>query len=976
MTFLFFFTGCFFCSVAQELVFSNLGNELQLPSQECYKIHQDKQGYIWFSTDNGLCRYGNGSLKVFNKQNGLPEENVYNISEDPSGRLWFMTSENRIVYLDGEQLVEAPFSKLYNKAASKRWAHPIPLMMDMSDPENSLIANSYYSCRINCVTNAVSILPSSGQGTSLELIKIKGHPLLPNNFQLVNSKYFLLRVKTDTQEKNIIATELPTTQPMQWNTPTVVCGDIDFMGIQHYLLQLNTDLSYSFLSFPGRVLSLYVDKAKGLWVGVLNDGIYYFPDVHAMKPAHHSLNGISVTGICEDTEGGLWCSTLEKGIFYCPNQQLVAYNSIPGLNKRMSLLKYTAGSVFVSSSGKSLFEYTNQQYIEHPLPFNNTAFSDILQQQDRWLLAGADQTVRLNRGFAGVEKLLQAPTYNNGCNEFTEDDDGSVYGVFRKAILKINDSRFLELVHYNTMYTAKTIVHKSGTVFLLGGEQGLYEFDIISRSSRKIDAVPGKIRKLLKGRSGTIWIATKNDGIYRMDSDTIIPVTQNIQLETQMFYDLAEDAAGNLWAGSNYGLFRFSMQDGLPRMMHFSASQGLPSNEVYKVAADPANIWFSTYEGLFRLPLMTNAANATAPPIQLQELSINSRPVSDTSHRLRLAHDHNDLRFTFDILTFKNGRNTQLEYRLESGDQSAVTTVDGNELFLENMAAGTYRLSVYGLNNSGLKSTKPEIFEITITAPFWQTGWFIVFVCAITLLLIFLVTRQLIRRIRKKEEAKTKMNKLMAEYRITALQAQMNPHFIFNAINTIQGYILEKNEEEAYNYLSKFGKLIRNVLHHSQERLLPLEQELEIVGLYIELEQLRFDNCFDYELELSEGVTSESILLPGMILQPYIENAIWHGIVNLGGSRRGKLKIGMERSKDVLTVSIEDNGIGRKLALSFNKYRRHKPISMQLTRERLSALNQLYGYETASVTITDLFDEQNQPAGTRVDIRIPINTEA
>jgi len=227
---------------------------------------------------------------------------------------------------------------------------------------------------------------------------------------------------------------------------------------------------------------------------------------------------------------------------------------------------------------------------------------------------------------------------------------------------------------------------------------------------------------------------------------------------------------------------------------------------------------------------------------------------------------------------------------------------------------------------------------------------------------------------RKSEEAKTLVNKLMAEYQVTALQAQMNPHFIFNAINTIQGYILEKDEQEAYNYLAKFGKLIRSVLHHSQEKVLLLEHELEVLNLYVELEQLRFDNCFDYHLELKDNLDSESIYLPAMLLQPYVENAIWHGLVNLKDSRRGRLDVTLSQAQDVLLVQIRDNGIGRELAMSFNRNRRHKSVGMTLTAERITLMNQLHGYETASVTITDLYDEAGEPAGTCVELRIPINT--
>ncbi len=969
------FLSCWFSGRAQELLFSNISNDMQLPSQECYKIHQDKKGYIWFSTDNGLCRYGNGSLKIFDKQNGLPEESVYNMSEDKTGRMWFATSDNRILYYENGKLLEASFNKKYQKPATKGWSHPTPLFLDMSDSENSFIANSYYSFRVNLKSNTASIIPNTESETSVQFIKKKGHPFVPNRFQKTNTKFFSLLLSSETKNKQIVLTDFPINDVVYWNTPTTFSGTVDFIGIQNKLLKINSDFSYSTLHFPERILGLYVDKSNGLWVGVQNNGVYYYPDVRTMKLAHHSLNTFSVTGICEDLEGGVWCSTLEKGIFYCQNKWLVSYTGIPGLNRKMTLLKNTEGSLFASSSSLAVFQFTKSAFKTHSFTFNEIRFSDLLFQQNQWLFTGNEAIIRTDKEFVFKEKLMQPPFHNVASSELTSAN-GRILGILSKNLMEIDESKFARLIYYNSLYSSKTIVHKSGNIFLLGGDQGLYEFNILTHQSKKVDGVPERVKKILKTRSGRFWIATKNDGIYWLDGEKVTNGSQILRLKTLLFYDLTEDPKGNIWAGSNQGLYQFIPTKKKYKTICYNTSHGLPSSEVYKVAADGEKIWFSTFEGLFNLPLNGNSLNKTGPEIHLQKLSIKDKVLSNSSHTFQFPYNQNDFRFTFDILTFKNGTNTELEYHLKHRNQSVVTTVNGNELFLENLDPGNYQLIVYGVNNDGVRSPSPEVFLITIETPFWQTGWFISLASLLILLGVFLIVRLIVRSIRKKEEAKTLVNKLMAEYQITALQAQMNPHFIFNAINTIQGYILEKSEDEAYDYLAKFGKLIRTVLHHSQEKVLLLEHELEVLNLYIELEQLRFDHCFDYELKLSKNVIPEDIYLPGMILQPYVENAIWHGIVNLRGSRRGKLEVSMECTDRILTVQIKDNGIGREMARSFNKDRRHKSVGMQLTGERINVMNQLHGYETASVTITDLFDPEGIPAGTCVAVKIPINNES
>jgi LytS/YehU family sensor histidine kinase len=217
------------------------------------------------------------------------------------------------------------------------------------------------------------------------------------------------------------------------------------------------------------------------------------------------------------------------------------------------------------------------------------------------------------------------------------------------------------------------------------------------------------------------------------------------------------------------------------------------------------------------------------------------------------------------------------------------------------------------------------------------------------------------------------VNKLIAEYQLTALQAQMNPHFIFNAINSIQGYILKKNEQQAYDYLAKFSKLIRMVLNQSTERTLPLKQELEMLSLYVELEQLRFDQSFDFKLDVDKDLRRFfGLQIPSMLVQPYVENAIWHGLMNLNKDRKGMLSVEFKLKDEILKITIEDNGVGRELSKTYKKETDHKSVGMILTEQRLMMINKLQEYEDAWVTITDLYDEKKKPSGTQVEIFIPV----
>ncbi|MNJ90973.1 Sensor histidine kinase YehU [compost metagenome] len=960
--------------VAQELFFTGITSEVQLPSLECYQIIQDQKGYIWFSTDNGLCRYGGNKLEVFDKKNGLPEENVYAIFEDKRGKIWFATSKNRILYYDNGKLREAPFNKKYQAFGVGVFKDPTPSVLEMNDPEHSMISNSYYSVEINQKKNRVSLIKETDSDIVFRLKKRKDHPYLSIRCNWQETwKQITVLLENDKQHKKFILPEL-NKKGFHWLAQTSLVGNNDFIGIHNQLIRVDKELNHTVQAFPDRILSLYKDKSNGLWVGVLNNGVYYYPDVNTMQLGHHSLRNYSVSGICEDHENGIWCTTLEKGIQYSRNKSLLTYTAITGLDRNITLLKYLDGKLYASSAGNQLFvnASSGSPFTSYSLPFGKEVyFTDILPYDLHWILSSKANMVKTDKAFKSA-KILNYYIGGAAAYQLVKYRN-TVYGVMVRVIYGLKDPEMpVELIATNLLFKSKTILQHGEAHFLLGGDQGLFNYSLTTGKYFQIKGIPEKVSGLLKSRTGRIWVITADDDIYWIDGEKVTSAGKELKLKSANLYDITEDQYGTIWAASNEGLYRFSKKGKSYETSLYTIHNGLPSNEVYKVAADRENIWFSTFEGLFSLPLKVETKNRVGPSIHLQKMLVNNRP-SKKSHLIKLDYNQNDLHFTFDILTFKNGVRNKLMYVLSDGVENKTLEINSNEIFLENLAPGSYKLAVYGINNDGVKSTDPEVFSIVIATPFWQTGWFITLAVLLLGLGIALLIRLIVGNIRKAEEAKTLVNKMMAEYQITALQAQMNPHFIFNAINTIQGYILGKNEGEAYSYLAKFSKLIRMVLHNSQLKVLRLERELEVLHLYIELEQLRFDHCFDYELIVAEGTEITDFNIPGMLLQPYVENAIWHGIVNLENSRRGKLVISIEQVDEQLLISITDNGVGREQAKSFRKNTNHKSVGMQLTGERLDVMNRLHGENTASVKVIDLLDENGNASGTKVEITIPTN---
>ena len=241
----------------------------------------------------------------------------------------------------------------------------------------------------------------------------------------------------------------------------------------------------------------------------------------------------------------------------------------------------------------------------------------------------------------------------------------------------------------------------------------------------------------------------------------------------------------------------------------------------------------------------------------------------------------------------------------------------------------------------------------------------------LAIVMAYLAYQQRIATIRSGEKIKRDFDKRLAEIEMKALRAQMNPHFIFNALNSIQKFIFEKDEYAASQYLTKFSRLIRLILDHSHQEFISIHSEKELLGHYLEMESLRFDQHFTYDIIISQGV-NEEWQIPSMVIQPHVENAIWHGLLHKQGECHVIIHFEIE-NHTVLRIIIEDNGVGRAKAQEMRSKQvlKKKSYGSTLSAERIKKAFRMQEHP-ASMTITDLFDGEGHPAGTRVTIQLPI----
>ncbi|MEM7368156.1 MAG: histidine kinase [Bacteroidota bacterium] len=441
---------------------------------------------------------------------------------------------------------------------------------------------------------------------------------------------------------------------------------------------------------------------------------------------------------------------------------------------------------------------------------------------------------------------------------------------------------------------------------------------------------------------------------------------------------LEKDHNGNIWAISNEGLVQVDPQS--KKVFHIRQEYGINGDQLWlmkRLSTGEMVLGHRDAISIFHPDSLQ--LNTERPRPYLSEFKVFAKPLfADTSlltiKDIYLDYSQNFFSFEFSAISYTLAEKNTFEYKLEGFEDEWVAA--GNRRFANytNVPGGSYTFHVRAFNNEGLAGEKEFSIDVFISTPWWASWWFktglALFFCISALLLI----RARIRKIRYEERIKAAFERKLTSAELYALRSQMNPHFIFNSLNSIDYYIIKNETAKASDYLNQFSRLIRLILQNSRSEYINLTNELEALKLYMDMERLRFKNRFEYEFLLDPQLSIDMVEIPPMLLQPYVENAIWHGLMHKQGS--GKIRVSIHQLDTQLRCVIEDDGIGREKAQTLkSSYTRKKKasIGMKLTKDRIDMIQRLYQVD-ASVDIIDLKDPiTNIGSGTKVIITIPLH---
>jgi hypothetical protein len=436
---------------------------------------------------------------------------------------------------------------------------------------------------------------------------------------------------------------------------------------------------------------------------------------------------------------------------------------------------------------------------------------------------------------------------------------------------------------------------------------------------------------------------------------------------------------GDLWIASNDGIARYDTAS--KKVDFFGASFGfsrvsdlnLSSDDIILASVDGKLITIDPYN----LPSNDLVPRPVITGFRVFDQTYQSQAGQRVPYirQVSLRHTQNFFSFDFGAIDFTSQQVKEFAYQLEGLDREWNYPEKGRQYAAyTNVGGGRFVFRVKVRNPGGDWSADEATLIVSITPPIWQRPWFILCSVAFLITLIWVMYRYRINEIKKKEALITAFNKQLAETEMKALRAQMNPHFLFNTLNAIKLYVQKNDQEKAVEYLTDFAKLIRQVLQNSGNALIPLSAELEALDLYIRIERMRFDASFDYQIDVAPDVTTESIRIPPLLLQPYVENAIWHGLMHKS-DEQGILLVQVSRKGKDLYCIVEDSGIGREAAkdIRSKSAEKKKSMGMQITQDRMDISGRMSDM-TFDVKIEDLSDERGMASGTRVVLRMSPKT--
>lgn len=943
-----------------------------LPSSEVYSITQDEQGYIWFATDHGLARFDGYQFRTYDIQNGLPENSVFYFKKDARGRIWFNTYDGKLGFLDQGKLFPYRFNK------------ELETFMGLNSLSNYAVFHAYKvdkNEKAHFYLQKVGYFTIDSSGTVSEYENIARRKVLTIEFDETGDPFFygpgnLVFDSVEIMDGNKhFVSKINTVESDSQSPKNLSAIRIDsnyYLGFQQMVLKLSDNkIIQSFIS-PHYIIQIDKDNQGNIWLMTLNGGVYRLNK--QLQVIDHFFSGESFSDFLQDHEGGIWLTSINKGVIYIPDLQHIVIDFDENILKNDQITDIT-----IDWNGHKWLTFFSGK-IGYQQPGGIKLFDLQLGLREFIVKILADP-YRKVIWVATDRRLVYIKQGKVETYEFTKSKfPDSLIPAIKSMTLNKNDSTLWIGLFYgltNIRINGDTDVlsnyqgsfhervesiesAENGDVYA-GTTRGLYclRKGDISRVGSQHKAMLGRITAL-KSIGDSLWIGTRGNGLLLFVHDRLFQFTMEDGLPSNSVR-VIESIDNCLIVGTNNGLLLASrqLQSGQLSILRQLGGTELISKEIIQIIPDKDQATILSKAGLSTIKNITKNSESYHMPILIRNVMIKNKAV-DVNTQPNIDFNNNSLTFEyFGISYFKSGKQTY-RHRLLGLETEWVTNQQTAAQY-PYLPAGSYRFEVQVMNADGSWGHESASFSFSILQPYWQKWWFLTLVIGFSAFILLSIYRYIILQ----QEKRKRMESEISRFEQEALANQMNPHFLFNALNTIQRYILDNDKLSSSRYLSKFSNLMRQTLNHSQMTRVSLKKEIELLKLYIEMESARFKGRFTFEVNCAPEIDQDKTEIPVFFIQPLVENAIKHGLMN--SQESGVLIVDFKKNNLDLICTVHDNGIGRIAAGRLSSSLDKKSVGLQIIQKRISLINRS-GNKSIKLSYEDLYDETNTPKGTKANI--------
>lgn len=984
--------------MAQEYSFVQYSVEDGLPQTQVYALSADEHGYLWLGTAGGAARFNGKKFKHYGTANGLVDNIVSDVKQY-GGYTWVFTNKG-VTRVSGKEVVTYNLTDAlkgsYVAAAGFRTATNTLIVANKDEEVYEIQLNDVGELLLE-TSNAVNIIDEFENVRKIYEdfggdIWVVGHGLL--GYLDINNTWN--KITVDGSAHNVSDIE----QDRNGDYWLSVYDE----GIYHWRKGVLKHYTYEDGLVSSLIRNIFIDTEGRVWcasksgVSVLRD------DEFSNFNSKNGLPSDNIETICEDREGNIWLASDGAGAFRFTSDEFVNFHYLSGLKTEyvMSGFQGDNGDYWFGTYNNGVVKYDGENYsyynVENASILNNVVWSSLEDSKGRrWF--GTSNGLTLFEGkeitnFADVDWLPS----NKVTSIYEYEKDGEIWLGTSKGLGVVGEDTAYSLVSPDnfSLKSIRAIEKGINDQVWLGTSNGI----IVSDGSFfepwiNNDLLEDKLVYCIKNYKDSLWFIGTSNGLYYTDGIQVNRMTLHESFGANFINFLAVERDRYLWVGSNNGVFEVDLNTylGSPTqgVLHHRKNSGLKSVETNLNAVfvdDQNRVWMGTGNGTVRFDRSKrrNEILDLIPMVQIvdmqldlkatdwSEFSDNVDSKTQLPEQLSLSSRQNYLTFYFEGVSLSHPDEVVYKIKLDGLDEDWTPPIDQSSFTYPNLSYGSYTFNAIA-SIDGKNWSEPVSLTFEIRKPYYLTWWFIILMFLLFSAIIFFIYHR--RKVAREQKLRTE--KLYYKSRLLALEQQtlnasMNRHFIFNALNSIQYYINTQDRISANKYLTSFAKLIRKNLDSSvnDTGTVSLQDELERLELYISLEHMRFQKKFDYEIKVEEKLDQEAIQIPPMILQPFVENSIWHGLLPQESAGKIWIKI-FPRGKNVV-FEIEDNGIGIDESRKNKTDNSHHSKGMLITSGRIEILKKVTQQKMTIIGPYQINDEDGAPKGTRVELVLEVDT--